>query len=221
MSKKSPRWSARKFLAGDESPYRVAIAPKASVPVEAQGKLLPISVMVDYLHAVRGKGPQKGESLLEVVAALLCAAHGLNRGKVAARRFVEKHRQLIRAAVKNDPSPRPAHPSNAAAAAAREAAREPRIVPDDVAASASFLDTYEWRRIRMQALKKHGARCMCCGASPATGAVMNVDHIRPRRLFPELALDINNLQVLCHECNHGKGNWDMTDWRVAERVCDG
>ena len=42
---------------------------------------------------------------------------------------------------------------------------------------------------------------------------MNVDHIKPRRLFPDLALSLDNLQVLCHECNHGKGNWDMTDWR--------
>ena len=65
----------------------------------------------------------------------------------------------------------------------------------------------------MLALKKHGAVCACCGASPATGAVMNVDHIKPRRLFPELALDVDNLQVLCEPCNHGKGNWDMTDWR--------
>jgi len=104
-------------------------------------------------------------------------------------------------------------PTPQAAAAAAEAQREPRLFPDAVAASAEFLDTYEWRRVRMQALKKYGAKCMCCGATPATGAVMNVDHIRPRRLFPELALDINNLQVLCHECNHGKGNWDMTDWR--------
>ena len=81
----------------------------------------------------------------------------------------------------------------------------------------AFLLTYEWRKVRMEALKKYGARCQCCGITPSHGAVMNVDHIKPRRLFPHLALDINNLQVLCHECNHGKGNWDMTDWReVAE-----
>ena len=86
------------------------------------------------------------------------------------------------------------------------------------AMSDEFLSTYEWRRVRMMALKKYGARCQCCGASPADGAVMNVDHIKPRRLFPQLALDVNNLQVLCHECNHGKGNWDMTDWRDAHHA---
>ena len=80
-------------------------------------------------------------------------------------------------------------------------------------ASDAFLMTYEWRKVRMEALKKYGARCQCCGATPAHGAVMNVDHIKPRKLFPHLALDLNNLQVLCHDCNHGKGNWDMTDWR--------
>lgn len=76
-----------------------------------------------------------------------------------------------------------------------------------------FLSTYEWRKTRMVALKKYGARCQCCGATPATGAVIHVDHIKPRKLFPNLALDVDNLQVLCHECNHGKGNWDQTDWR--------
>jgi len=80
-------------------------------------------------------------------------------------------------------------------------------------ASNAFLASYEWRKVRMQALKKYGPRCMCCGATPATGAIMNVDHIKPRKLFPELALDVNNLQILCHNCNHGKGNWDQTDWR--------
>jgi hypothetical protein len=86
-------------------------------------------------------------------------------------------------------------------------------LPINSVASVEFLQTYEWRRVRMEALKKHGSRCQCCGATPATGAVMNVDHIKPRKLFPHLALSVDNLQVLCHECNHGKGNWDMTDWR--------
>lgn len=79
----------------------------------------------------------------------------------------------------------------------------------------AFLATFEWRRVRMMALKKYGPVCQCCGATPANGAVMNVDHIKPRKVFPHLALDVNNLQILCHECNHGKGNWDMTDWRTA------
>jgi hypothetical protein len=80
-----------------------------------------------------------------------------------------------------------------------------------------FLASYEWKRVRMQVLKRDGAKCRCCGATPATGAVMNVDHIKPRRDFPEMALDPNNLQVLCGDCNHGKGNWDTTDWRAGEK----
>ena len=77
----------------------------------------------------------------------------------------------------------------------------------------AFLESYEWRRVRMMVLKRDGARCKCCGATPADGVRMHVDHIKPRRMFPHLALDLDNLQVLCEECNHGKGNWDQTDWR--------
>jgi hypothetical protein len=80
-------------------------------------------------------------------------------------------------------------------------------------AKSSFLESYAWRKTRMQALLKYGPKCMCCGATPQTGAVINVDHIKPRLTHPELALDLDNLQVLCSECNHGKGNWDSTDWR--------
>ena len=65
----------------------------------------------------------------------------------------------------------------------------------------------------MTVLKSRGARCECCGATPADGVRMHVDHIKPRRKYPELALTESNLQVLCEECNHGKGNWDETDWR--------
>lgn len=79
-----------------------------------------------------------------------------------------------------------------------------------------FLFSYAWRVLRLKIIKKYGAVCQCCGASPSTGAVINVDHIKPRKFYPELALDENNLQVLCHDCNHGKGNWDSTDWRPSK-----
>jgi len=83
----------------------------------------------------------------------------------------------------------------------------------DVSAN-EFLSTYEWRKVRMIAIKKYGNRCMCCGSDPSDGVTkINVDHIKPRFSHPELALDINNLQILCNSCNHGKGNWDSTDWR--------
>lgn len=88
-----------------------------------------------------------------------------------------------------------------------------RVVAPSFATSDEFLASYEWRRLRYTVLREQGRRCQCCGATPATGAIMNVDHIKPRRLFPALALEKSNLQVLCHECNHGKGNWDQTDWR--------
>jgi 5-methylcytosine-specific restriction endonuclease McrA len=85
----------------------------------------------------------------------------------------------------------------------------------DRAASNAFLESFEWRRLRMEVIKKRGARCECCGATPADGqTVINVDHVKPRKLFPELALEESNLQVLCGVCNHGKGNWDQTDWRA-------
>ena len=80
-------------------------------------------------------------------------------------------------------------------------------------ASDSFLESFEWRKARMEVLKRDGARCACCGNSRLEGRIMHVDHIKPRKTHPELALDLNNLQVLCDICNHGKGNWDQTDWR--------
>lgn len=79
--------------------------------------------------------------------------------------------------------------------------------------SPEFLTSYPWVTLRMQALKLYGPICMCCGDTPKNGAIMNVDHIKPRRKFPELALRLDNLQILCAMCNKGKSNWDSTDWR--------
>lgn len=83
--------------------------------------------------------------------------------------------------------------------------------------SPEFLESYQWRRLRIVVLKKYGARCGCCGAT-SKEVRLHVDHIKPRRLFPALALVESNLQVLCEVCNHGKGNWDQTDWREPQPV---
>lgn len=82
-----------------------------------------------------------------------------------------------------------------------------------LAASSAFLRSPEWKKVRYQALKRSNGCCECCGAKPEDGVRLNVDHIKPRKKYPELALVLINLQVLCGSCNQGKGNWDETDWR--------
>jgi 5-methylcytosine-specific restriction endonuclease McrA len=82
-----------------------------------------------------------------------------------------------------------------------------------VCSSDGFYNSSEWRALRYSAFELHGNSCCCCGKSPKDGVVMHVDHIKPRSLFPELALELNNLQILCEECNLGKSNRFATDWR--------
>lgn len=80
----------------------------------------------------------------------------------------------------------------------------------------SFYASKAWRDLRYRALTMYGAVCACCGASPSTGAVLHVDHIKPRSKFPELEMEIENLQVLCADCNMGKGNRDSISWRTQQ-----
>ena len=84
--------------------------------------------------------------------------------------------------------------------------------------SKEFLGSYAWTRLRMHAISLYGRKCMCCGASPETGEVMNVDHVKPRKTHPEMALDLRNLQILCGTCNKGKCNEFDTDWRTPAQI---
>jgi hypothetical protein len=92
--------------------------------------------------------------------------------------------------------------------------RGPYIDPN----SPEFLQSYQWRTLRFDAIVKYGNACQCCGAvpNPKEGISINVDHIKPRKTHPHLALDVNNLQVLCNVCNHGKSNRHEVDFRPAE-----
>jgi 5-methylcytosine-specific restriction endonuclease McrA len=59
-------------------------------------------------------------------------------------------------------------------------------------------------RLRAEILTRDGSRCRMCGATPAHGATLHIDHIVPvshgGRTIPE------NLQTLCQDCNLGKSN---------------
>lgn len=103
--------------------------------------------------------------------------------------------------------------------------RAPRVKKykaPSVATKDDFYKSWEWRTLRMEVLKEHGRACQCCGAEPgmkdASGDPVRicVDHIKPLSKFWELRLDRKNLQVLCDECNQGKGAWDKTDFRKPE-----
>lgn len=76
-----------------------------------------------------------------------------------------------------------------------------------------FYWTNEWREIRYRRLKESDGKCGCCGRGRKEGAVLHVDHIKPRSKYPELELVYENTQVLCDDCNLGKSNRDETDWR--------
>lgn len=94
--------------------------------------------------------------------------------------------------------------------------RKPAVPNAAWIASDAFLASYAWRQVRYQALEANDARCECCGRSKhdlPPGEYLNVDHIKNRRDFPELALEISNLETLCHPCNHGRSNGSTRDWR--------
>lgn len=77
-----------------------------------------------------------------------------------------------------------------------------------------FYASNKWKRIRFQAIQKYRRTCCSCGRTPDHGVFLQVDHIKPRFLYPELAFDINNLQILCQDCNFGKG---LNSTRVIRR----
>lgn len=85
------------------------------------------------------------------------------------------------------------------------------------AAAQEFYQSRAWKRVRLRILIRDGRICRCCGATPDAGAVMNVDHIRSLRHFWHLRLDETNLQVLCADCNCGKGNDEIQEFPTPRR----
>lgn len=79
--------------------------------------------------------------------------------------------------------------------------------------SNKFYKSRVWRELRYKALAKSNGKCCLCNRSAKDDVILHVDHIKPISKFPKLKLALDNLQVLCEDCNIGKSNKDYTDWR--------
>lgn len=77
--------------------------------------------------------------------------------------------------------------------------------------STKFYRSKEWEELKkvfkasLPRGKKH--KCSCCDKVCSS---LHVDHIIPISIDPSKRLDINNLQLLCAECNRGKSNKDSS-----------
>lgn len=60
--------------------------------------------------------------------------------------------------------------------------------------------TRRWQVLRHRILERDDWKCRCCGDRRR----LEIDHIKPVKLAPELAFDPANLQALCGPCHTRK-----------------
>lgn len=166
------------------------------------------------VHSMFGMRPYPGEGFMVAVRRIRNAIARLPSEQRAQARYIARC-----AAEGNPPIVHTSPPESAKNEWGDEVAENALKRKPSATKRTEFYLTWEWRRMRMEVLKEYGRRCMCCGAQPTDTAMHGgkvrivVDHIKPVSKFWHLRLDRSNLQVLCDECNQGKGAWDETDWR--------
>lgn len=166
------------------------------------------------IEKVTGQRPFEGETLPEAISRIAKAFRTQDSDKRAAIIASLQQEEILAlfAGGRQAREPRLARPSKT-----KVKPRAPTVGAKD-----EFYKSWEWRTLRMRVLKEHGRSCQCCGAAPGMTAASGepvricVDHIKPLSKFWHLRLDRTNLQVLCDECNQGKGNWDETDFRPPQ-----
>lgn len=68
----------------------------------------------------------------------------------------------------------------------------------------------EWRKVRLEILKRDRWTCYLCGKQPLEGADATVDHVVPLSVLKnearKLRHDPSLLRACCRKCNSSKGN---------------
>jgi 5-methylcytosine-specific restriction endonuclease McrA len=95
-----------------------------------------------------------------------------------------------------------------------------QIFPEEIKKTLTYTKIKEsentskkWTELRSKVFSSYPPICMCCGVKKEDGAILHVDHIKPRSKYPKLRYEFDNLQVLCQRCNVIKLDKDETDFR--------
>ena len=65
-----------------------------------------------------------------------------------------------------------------------------------------FYKTPEWKALRLLCLKRDKWACVLCGASVRGVGLSRVNHKHSRKMRPDLALSLSNLETLCATCDN-------------------
>ena len=76
--------------------------------------------------------------------------------------------------------------------------------PDANKVGSAPLRTYRYQRLRRQILARDMHRCQVCLQNGIQTPAVEVDHVIPRQLRPDLTHDPSNMQALCATCHHEK-----------------
>ena len=85
----------------------------------------------------------------------------------------------------------------------------------------NFYQTKDWYRVRALILRRDAHRCVICSMNVRGKGLARVDHIKPLREAPELALDMNNLRTLCVSCDNKRHSEKRRTKNYQEISADG
>ena len=84
----------------------------------------------------------------------------------------------------------------------------------------AFRNSDEGRAWKKQKLAECNSRCPECNKI-INDNNSNIDHKHPRRHYPWLAWDVNNLWILCRDCNQNKSDRKWDEYLHAVKVYRG
>lgn len=79
---------------------------------------------------------------------------------------------------------------------------------------------YRHQDIKEKLFASSHQKCAFCEAKPAESGNIEVEHFKPKSLYPELAFEWDNFLPVCRKCNDSKSNHDTGIEPIVDPSCD-